>query len=111
MELANKHGVILELLRLITNDPQFFEILQQLTGCGPMGYFGGRVHQMMSGCGHYDSWHNDWAEDRMLAMSINLSTEIYAGGLLQIRDRRSKQVVHEVSNVGFGDDIVFRLAD
>ena len=44
-------------------------------------------------------------------MSINLSSEIYSGGVLQIRDCPSQRIVHEVANVGFGDGVVFRLND
>jgi len=64
----------------------------------------------MPGNDHYDLWHNDMVEDHMLAMSINLSSEIYSGGILQIRDKYSQRIVHEVANLGFGDAIVFRLA-
>ena len=66
---------------------------------------------MIPDCGHYDSWHDDLIEHRIIAMSINLSTEIYSGGLLQIRNRNSEEIIQEVANVGFGDAIVFRLAN
>lgn len=47
----------------------------------------------------------------MIAMSLNLSAEVYSGAILQIRDARSKWLLHEVANAGFGGAIVFRLAD
>jgi hypothetical protein len=65
---------------------------------------------MISGNGHYDSWHDDMVEDRLVAMSINLSTDVYLGGVLQIREKNSQQVIQEVANIGLGDAIVFRLA-
>jgi hypothetical protein len=43
-------------------------------------------------------------------VSINLSTEDYGGGILQIRERESEKIVSEIPNLGSGDAIVFRLA-
>ncbi len=48
---------------------------------------------------------------RLVAISINLSEEIYSGGILQIRERNVEKFLHEVANVGFGDAILFRVAD
>ena len=111
VELCMTQSKTLDLLRFITNDPTLFQIIQQITGCKRIGCFTGRVYRMMSGSGHYDRWHNDLVEHRKIGMSINLSVETYSGGLLQIRDRHSQRIVQEVANVGFGDAIVFRLAD
>jgi hypothetical protein len=102
--------VVLNLMHLLTNDPTFFQLIQRITGCGRIGCFTGRVYRMMQGCGHYDSWHDDVTEDRMLAMSINLSSGTYSGGILQIRDSNSHRLIHQVANVGFGDGIIFRIA-
>jgi hypothetical protein len=44
-------------------------------------------------------------------LSINLSKEIYSGGILQIREWESQRIIQEAANVGFGDGILFRLAD
>ena len=98
------------MLEFLTNDQKLFEIIQQITGCDRIGCFSGRMYRMMPGRDHYDSWHNDMLEHRMVAMSINLSEGFYSGGLLQIRDRHSQQILHEVANLGVGDAIVFRLA-
>jgi hypothetical protein len=43
-------------------------------------------------------------------MSINLSTDAYQGGVLEIRDCESSHMVHGVANTGFGDAIIFRIA-
>jgi hypothetical protein len=45
----------------------------------------------------------------MIAMSVNLSTEPYEGGVLQIRERESKEVLHEEPSPSPGDAIIFRL--
>ena len=71
----------------------------------------GRVYRMIPGSGHYDSWHSDMIGHRMIGMSINLSPEPYSGGVFQLRERDSEQILYEVANTGLGDAILFRLAD
>lgn len=97
-------------LHFLLNGQQLFQVIQEITRSGRIGCFMGRVYRVIPGHGHHDSWHDDLAEHKMIAMSINLSAEVYAGGILQIRDRESKQILHEVANTGFGDVIIFRLA-
>ncbi len=66
---------------------------------------------MMPKRGHYDSWHSDidLKTERMVAMSINLSPRIYRGGSLQIRYKKSKKIIQEITNIGLGDAIIFRV--
>lgn len=111
VEACMSDNVTLSLLHFPLNCPKFFRFIEQMTGCGRIGCFTGRVYRIIPGCGHYDSWHSDMIEHRMVAMSINLSARIYAGGMLQMRERETQAVVSEVSNVGLGDAIVFRLSD
>ena len=109
LELCLKEEAPHGLVHFLLNDPTLFEILQKITGCGRIGRFYGRVYRMVPGAGHYDSWHDDAFDNRMITISINLSRESYRGGLLQIRERRCQRFVHEVANTGFGDAIVFRV--
>jgi len=109
-ELSMSQNEALSLLYLLTNDPRLFQIVERITDCGRIGCFTGRVYCMRPCPEHYDSWHSDMVQDRILALSINLSREVYSGGVLQIRDRTSQEILSEVVNVGFGDAIVFRLS-
>jgi hypothetical protein len=109
LELCLKEEATHGLVHFLLNDPALFELLQNITGCGRIGRFYGRVYRMVPGAGHYDSWHDDAFDNRMITISINLSREIYRGGVLQIRERKSKRFLHEVANTGFGDAIVFRV--
>jgi hypothetical protein len=43
----------------------------------------------------------------MIAVSINLSSESYAGGGLAIRSSKTKELICEVQNPGYGDAIIF----
>lgn len=98
------------LLHFLTHDPRLFEVIQQITGCGRIGCFDGRVYRMVPGSQHYDSWHSDMVEHRMIGMSINLSPAVYSGGVFQIRDVDTRQIIHEVANTGLADGILFRLS-
>jgi 2-oxoglutarate-Fe(II)-dependent oxygenase superfamily protein len=111
VEACMQANAALTLLYFLSNDPRFFEFVRQVTGCGLIGSFIGRIYRMVPGAGHYDSWHTDTIGDRMVGMSLNLSPEVYAGGLFQLRERASKAIVTEAPNTGEGDAIIFRIAD
>lgn len=97
-------------LLFLMNDAKLFQIIQDVTRCDRIRSFEGRVYRVNPSAGHHDAWHNDIGEDRLVAMSINLSREVYSGGVLQIRERESEEIVSEVTNVGPGDAVVFRLS-
>ena len=109
-ELCMKQNGVYGALLLFMNDERLFRVIRSITRCDPIGCFEGRVYQVIPGRGHHDAWHSDMADDRLVAMSINLSAEVYAGGALQIRDSASGRIISEAHNVGRGDSIVFRLS-
>jgi len=96
-------------LLLLMNDEKLFELIQDVTQCERIRCFEGRVYRVIPGHGHHDSWHDDIGENRLVAMSINLSNVPYAGGSLQIRERASGEII-EVENAGIGDAVIFRLS-
>jgi 2OG-Fe(II) oxygenase superfamily len=98
-------------LLFAANDPRLFEFVTEVTGCGAIGCFDGRVYRLDPAMGHGDSWHSDVGDNRLVAMSVNLTTERYEGGLLQIRDRRSGEVSAEVGGTALGDAVIFRIAE
>jgi hypothetical protein len=110
-ELCLNHNKTVGLLHFITNNPDLFWIVRKLTGCGRIGCFAGRVYRMAPDHSHYDSWHSDAIEHRMVALSINLSTAVFTGGSLQIRDLRTNQEACNITNTGFGDGILFRISN
>jgi hypothetical protein len=63
----------LGLLTLVTNERRLFQAMEDLTGCGRIGCFEGRVYRMDPARGHYDSWHDDVTDTRLLALSVNLT--------------------------------------
>jgi len=96
-------------LLLAANDERLFRVIREITGCGPIGRVHGRVYRLDPDTRHHDSWHSDMADNRMIAMSVNLSHEAYTGGVLQIRERDSEEIVHEEPCPDAGDAIIFRL--
>lgn len=73
--------------------------------------FLGRVYKLTSKKGHYDSWHTDCNGSRCIGMSVNLSFNAYTGGVLQIRQSDTKNIIARVVNSGQGDAILFRISD
>jgi len=109
-ELCMEDLLIKAMLNCLVNDPRFYRFVQELTGCGHIGCFNGRVYRMAPGAGHYDSWHDDVRETRLVTMSVNLSPEPYAGGLLQLRETQSDHILAEIANTGLGDALLFQIS-
>jgi len=100
----------IHVLLLLLNSSRLFRFVQGITGCPTIANFTGRIYRMLPGTEHYDSWHDDASRDRLIGLSINLSTEAYEGGVFQLRARPSKQMICEIANRGLGDAHLFRLA-
>jgi hypothetical protein len=110
VEHCLQENAALNLLNFLASDPRFLELIEQLTGCGTIGTFIGRIYRMVPGSGHYDSWHSDCLEHRMVGMSLNLSDRVYSGGVFQLRRADSPAILIEAPNTGPGDAILFRIA-
>jgi hypothetical protein len=108
-ELCLDPDVALHTLVLVANDPELLRFVEDLTGCGHVGSFEGRIYRVLPGAGHYDDWHNDIDGRRLVGMSVNLSRVPYLGGRLFLRDAKTKSVLAELDNVGPGDALLFRL--
>ncbi|HEY6230065.1 MAG TPA: 2OG-Fe(II) oxygenase [Pyrinomonadaceae bacterium] len=109
-ELCLRQNAASDALLFLINDEKLFEIIQQITGCGPIRCFDGRIYRANPGNGHHDSWHNDVGDDRLVGLTLNLAREEYSGGVLQLRERESGETIGEIANVRAGDAVVFRLA-
>jgi 2-oxoglutarate-Fe(II)-dependent oxygenase superfamily protein len=110
-ELCMEGNAAFGALLLCVNDETLFQVIQAVTQCPPVRCFEGRVYRVRAGRWHHDSWHSDLGDDRLIGMSINLGKAPYAGGVLQIRERDSIQIVAEIPNTTPGDAVIFRLSD
>ena len=104
-------GPALALLLLVANDPRLFELVREVTGCGEIGCFDGRVYRIDPARGHHDSWHSDVGDNRLVAMSLNLSIAPYEGGVLEIRDQRTGEITARPSELEPGEVVMFRIAE
>jgi 2OG-Fe(II) oxygenase superfamily len=108
-ELCLDRGKGPALLFFLCNDPALFEFVRAITGCDRIGSFAGRIYRMLPASEHEGRWHDDNIDDRMVAMSLNLSPSPFAGGVLEIRDRHSRRILQRVANNGPGDALLFRV--
>jgi hypothetical protein len=116
IELIIQEPVLDGILAAVMQHLPLFEAVRAITGCDPIGSFAGRVYRMDPGGGHHDSWHGDDDEgagpnNRMAALSLNLSPGTFEGGVLELRRRGSDRLLHRVANTGAGDAILFRIDD
>ena len=111
VDLRLKPGVASAVFMLLTNDEQFLEFVRRVTGLRDIRSFRGVVHRRVPNAGHDDAWHNDLVDGRLAVLSINLSSEPYDGGVLQIRELPSGRIVYEFANTRPGDAVLFALGD
>ena len=109
-ELCMNDTVTEAMMMFFPNNPDFLRLVERITGVPRLGEFIGRVYRMTSSDGHYDSWHDDIYSQRAVTMSVNLSRQIYAGGVLQLKLQDSGEIIQEVHNTGFGDALLFRIS-
>ncbi len=109
-ELLLESGVCTGLLHFLANDPRVFQLVEEVAGVTGIRSFGGRVYRRFAGQ-HYDNWHGDLGDPRRLVgMSVNLSADVYDGGVFEIRDVDTERPIASLPSVGFGDAILFRLS-
>lgn len=107
-EMCLPDSPAVRMLFFLVNDPALYAHVRRVTGCARIGCFTGRVYRMVPAAGDYDTWHSDLIQDRMVGMSINLGPP-YDGGVFQLRDSTTGQMLAEAPNVGPGDAILFRI--
>jgi hypothetical protein len=97
-------------LHFMVNRPELFEIASCITGLPKPGNFMSRLHRTNPAPDLHLDWHDDGADYRMLGMNINLSTQPYTGGVLQVRNPE-KRIVAEIGQLPPGDAFFFRIGD
>ena len=106
-EICASPGPATGALELMMNDVALQGFVSELTGCGPIGCYEGRIYRLNPADGHYDSWHSDVGQDRLLAVSVNLCRNPFEGGRLQIRRADADEILAEVDNPTPGDAVMF----
>ena len=106
--------VTVHILLFLLNRAEFLNAIRIMTGCEEISDFLGRVYRLAAGPQSQLSWHTDidnTVEQRHVALSINLSTDVYGGGTFELRDRWTKTPLAQINNTGFGDALLFRVSN
>jgi predicted 2-oxoglutarate/Fe(II)-dependent dioxygenase YbiX len=109
IDVCMEPNALSALLELLCNDPLVLRAVESLTGCSPLLRFDGFVYRLAPGTGHHHNWHNDVLQGRRVAMSINLDSARFEGGVLMIRERQTGRILEQVENRGTGDAVLFRI--
>lgn len=92
------------------NDPALLEIVQTGADEGAIGSFLGGVSRSGPRAGQLYPWHNDMDGNKLIALSLSLGREPYAGGHLQMRDAHAETILFDDAHATCGDAILFRLS-
>jgi hypothetical protein len=109
-ELLMQPNAISALLLFKLCDPETFDLVEAVTGCGPVADFRGRTYRMVPGSGHVSPWHDDAVQGRLAALTINLSPEPYEGARLQIKSAADDELLTEIGDLEFGDAVLIQIS-
>ncbi len=109
-ESCMKKNRVFDFFHFLLNDEAVFRAVENITGCGTIRNFQGRLYRLMPGTGHYDSWHNDMGSKRMIGMSINLGEGPYMGGFLELRHEPTQKILRRIQNRRPGDALLFKIS-
>ena len=85
--------------------------LEAMAGCGSLRNVEGRVVRALANNHDQLLWHDDLDEPRRrLAITINLSAQLYEGGLFELRDKRTHDVLATHLHLEPGTALIFDVA-
>lgn len=102
------NGRAFDLMEFLLNDRTVTAAIEDVTACGPIGCYQGRIYRM--GSEHVAEWHNDVVDTRLVALTINVSDAPYQGGGVAIREVGTGRIV-DVPAPAIGDGVIFRIGD
>ena len=69
---------------------------------------------------HFSNWHDDITDAvvyddiafrRTVPLSLNLSSNYFEGGNLELRNAQTQEIIHDIPNKNFGDAIMFEISE
>lgn len=103
-------ALLKSVLQLVLNETALLQQLERITRVGPLDSFTGNVYRIQPGGCHYGEWHDDCIGDRLLGMTVNLSSQPFQGGEFELRERDSLRAPRRfLNNAQPGDALVFRI--
>jgi hypothetical protein len=109
-ELLMEPNALSALLHFKLCDPEMFDTVEAVTGCGPIGDVRGRTFRMLPGAGHVSRWHDDAVKGRLVAVTVNLSPQAFDGGRLQIKSADDDELLTEMGELDFGDALLIQIS-
>lgn len=109
-EVVSEDVHAVSMLHFAINSPAAIDAIRTICTCDDITWFDGRIFRMDPSAGHYDSWHDDFLDGRLIGMSVNLSFEPYEGGQFEIRRKNTDAPLGRIANLVAGDASLFRLA-
>lgn len=107
---VRENEMALQMVHFLLNNPMLFQIVHRIASCRPIAGFGGRIYCSLPNEEHHLEWHDDTdAGERLVGISINLSSEPYSGGVFQLREKRRRTIFREVGSGNPGDAHIFRI--
>jgi hypothetical protein len=98
------------ILTMLLNSSRLLRIMEQITNVSPLRCFMGRIYRCLPDSDHHILWHDDNVNNRLLGISVNLSKEPFAGGVLQLREKGTQRILAEAANTGLGDAVIFPIS-
>lgn len=106
-----ENEIVLHQLNLLLNNQKLFRAIEEITNCQTINSYAGRIYRNNPNTEHQLEWHDDTeSKERLIGISVNLNTKNYKGGIFQIRERKSKNIVCEVACGNTGDAHIFRIS-
>lgn len=97
------------LLHFLLNDPPLVTAVARIAAEPGITGFVGAVYRILPGAGHRDSWHTDADGNRRVAVTVNLSEDVFDGGEFQMRERDTGRALATIANTGPGDAVLFAI--
>jgi hypothetical protein len=109
-ELRMKPNALSALLLFKLCDPEVFDLVEAVTGRGPVANFRGRAYRMVPGAGHVSPWHDDAVQGRLAAFTINLSPQRFEGARLQVKNVADDELLTDIGDLDFGDAVLIQIS-
>jgi hypothetical protein len=101
---------VLHALHLMLNNPRLFAAIRQITGCGPIGCFAGRIYRNLPSPEYRLDWHDDTqTPHRLIGLSMSLTVGSLEGGLFRLRRKSTREILAEVAHSRPGNAHIFRI--
>ena len=109
VEMCMEPNAAVWLLRFLMVSADVLRGVEALTGTDDLTSFFGRVYRLDPQTDQRHDWHDDLEDGRRLGFSLNVSTDRFDGGALQLRERDPERITATVFNTVPGDAVIFRL--